>query len=107
VADRYAIEFLASATREFERLPREARGRVADAIDALADQPRPEGARLLSGTGRERIWRIPVGSYRILYLVEDARVIVLIVRVADRREVYNSTAIKRLLGRLREEPRGG
>lgn len=98
--DRYAVDFLPSAVRELEKLPRDARGRVVDVIAALADEPRPDGARLLSGTGRERIWRIPVGQYRVLYQVFDTRVTVLIVRIADRREVYNRAAIRRLLGRL-------
>jgi mRNA interferase RelE/StbE len=105
VAGRYQIEFLPSAARELEALPREARGRVADAIEALADEPRPSLAKLLSGTGRERLWRIPVGQYRVLYQVTDVHVTVAIVRVADRREVYNATAIRRLLGRLRGGPR--
>ncbi len=101
MAGRYRIEVLPSAAREFEALPRDAQGRVADAIDALADDPRPDGAKLLAGTGRERIWRIAVGQYRILYQIVDARVTVIIVRVTDRREVYNATAIRHLLGRLR------
>ena len=104
MAGRYRIELLPSAARELEALPREAQGRVADAIEALAEEPWPSAAKLLSGTGRERIWRIPVGQYRVLYQVTDVRVTVAIVRVADRREVYNATAIRRLLGRLRGGP---
>ena len=104
MAGRYAIEFLPSAARELEALPRDAQGRVADAIEALADEPRPPGAKLLSGTGRERMWRISVRQYRVLYQVTDVRVTVAIVRVADRREVYTATAIRRLLGRLRGGP---
>ena len=104
MAGRYKIEFLPSAGRELEVLLREAQNRVADAIDALADEPRPSAAKLLSGTGRERIWRIVIGQYRVLYQVTDVRVTVAIVRVADRREVYNATAIRRLLGRLRGSP---
>lgn len=98
---RYAVEFLPSAVREVEKLPRAARLRVVEAIDHLSAEPRPQGAKLLSGTGRERIWRLQVGQYRILYQVEDDRLTVIVVRVADRREVYNQAAIKRLLGRLR------
>jgi mRNA interferase RelE/StbE len=104
VARQYVIEFLASAAREVEDLPRDAQGRVLDAVASLADEPRPAGAQLLSGTGRARIWRLRVGDYRVLYQVEDATITVVIVRVADRREVYNPVAIKRLLGRLREQP---
>ena len=98
---RYAIELLPSAVRELEKLPRDPRARVLEAIDSLQIEPRPPGARLLSGTGRERIWRVQVGQYRVLYQVVDERLVVLVVRVADRREVYNPAAMKRLLGRLR------
>ncbi len=97
---RYAIELLPSAVRELEKLPHEPSARVLEAIDSLQIEPRPPGARLLSGTGRERIWRVQVGQYRVLYEVVDERLVVLVVRVADRREVYNPAAMKRLLGRL-------
>lgn len=96
--DRYAVDVLPGAVRELVKLRREWLGRVVAAIEALADEPRPDGSKLLSGTGRERIWRIRVGQYRVLYQVADSRVTVLIVRVADRREVYNRAAIQRLLG---------
>ncbi len=49
----------------------------------------------------ERIWRVQIGRYRVLYEVVDERLVVLVVRVVDRREVYNPVAMKRLLGRLR------
>jgi mRNA interferase RelE/StbE len=97
----YAIEFLRSAERELASLPRHAQRRVSGTIAHLAEDPRPDGAKLLSGTGRERIWRIDVGDYRVLYQVEDERLIVLVVRVADRREAYRPTEMKRLLKRLR------
>ena len=71
------------------------------AIDGLATEPRPVGAKLLSGTSDERIWRLSVGDYRVLYQVSDSILLVLVVRVADRREAYNQTTIKRLLKQLR------
>jgi mRNA interferase RelE/StbE len=97
----YRVELLPSAHRELQGVPRDARLRVVNAIDDLATEPRPVGATLLSGAGPVRIWRLRVGQYRVLYQVEDDRLVVLVVRVADRREVYSKTAIKRLLGRLR------
>jgi mRNA interferase RelE/StbE len=100
VAGRYAVQFLPSADRELEKVPRAARARLVEAVDGLAVEPRPAGARLLSGTGRDRIWRIRVGEYRVLYQIVERRVTVVVVRVADRREVYDRTALKRLLGRL-------
>ena len=101
MSGQYAIEFLASAARELEALPREVQGRLLDAIVALSADPRPSGVQLLAGTGRERIWRLRVGAFRVLYLIEDAKVTIVIVRVADRREAYTQASIKRLLGRLR------
>jgi mRNA interferase RelE/StbE len=100
VPERYSIEFLPSAARELEKIPRDVRGRLVDAIDSLAAEPRPNTARLLSGTGADRIWRIRVGSYRVLYQIIARRITVVVVRVADRREVYDRTALKRLLDRL-------
>lgn len=97
----FRIELLAGAMRQLEKLPRDGRAGVARTIDALAAEPHPSGAKLLSGTGDVRIWRVASGTYRILYQVKDDVLVVLIVRVADRREVYNSTAVKRLLKQLR------
>lgn len=98
---RYEVAFLPSAARQLEKLPIVGRSLVATAIDGLATEPRPAGAKLLSGTSDERIWRLAVGEFRVLYQVLDSVLLVLIVRVADRREVYNQTTIKRLLKQLR------
>jgi mRNA interferase RelE/StbE len=106
MAGRYAIQFLPSAARQLEKIPANARGGLIDAIDGLAVEPRPDGAKLLTGAGNERIWRIAVSAYRILYTVEDAKLTVLVVRVADRREVYNATTIKRVLKQMRGRPGG-
>lgn len=98
---RYEIEFLPGASRQLEKLPITGREQVAVAIDGLSEEPRPGGAKLLSGTSAERIWRLAVGDYRVLYQVKDRVLLVLIVRVADRREVYNPTTIRRLLKQIR------
>jgi len=102
VTGRYEIRLLPSAARQLKKLPIAVQGPMIDVIDRLADQPRPDGAKLLSGLGGgERIWRIRVGGHRILYQIQDARLVVLVVRVADRREVYDPTALKGLLKQIR------
>jgi mRNA interferase RelE/StbE len=73
----YRIVLRASARRELAKLPQPIRGRVTRSISALAMQPRPPGAKLLSGP--ERSWRVRVGDYRIL---------VVVVRIRHRRDVY-------------------
>jgi mRNA interferase RelE/StbE len=82
----YTVEFSPGVTREFRRLAREIQLRLRPRIDALAGNPRPSGAKKLYG-GIE-LWRIRVGDYRIVYEVRDKLLVVLVVRVAHRREAY-------------------
>jgi mRNA interferase RelE/StbE len=82
----YAIEYRASLKRDMRRLDAQTVKRIDAAILALADNPRPAGCVRLSG--RSELWRIRVGSYRILYEIHDDRLVVIVVTVAHRREVY-------------------
>ncbi len=82
----YRVEFSPAAEREFRKLGREIQLRLRPRIDALADDPRPAGAKKLKGRGE--LWRIRVGDYRIVYEVRNQILVVLVVRVAHRREVY-------------------
>ncbi len=98
--DAYEVELLPSAERQLAKLPRIAQGSVRDAIDALADDPRPSGSDQLAGP--DRLIRLRAGDYRIIYQVHDKRLVVLVVRVADRREVYNQTFMRRLRKQLKQ-----
>jgi len=60
--------------------------RIVGAIDALAANPHPPGCVKLAG--EEIVWRVRVGSYRILYEIHEGRLMVLVIRIAHRREVY-------------------
>jgi mRNA interferase RelE/StbE len=82
----YAVEFSPSAEREFRKLSREVQRRLSPRIDSLAQNPRQSGAKKLKG--REDLWRIRVGDYRIVYEVRDRTLVVLVIRVAHRRDVY-------------------
>ncbi len=82
----YTVEFAPSAEREFRKLVREIQLRLRPRIDALATDPRPAGAKKLKGS--ENLWRIRAVAYRIVYEVRDRTLVVLVVRVAHRREVY-------------------
>ena len=85
-SDLYRIELRPSAVRELEKLDNRERQRVGRKISELAHNPRPSGAKKLQGEGGW--WRVRVGDYRIIYAIEDARLVVLVVRVGHRREVY-------------------
>ena len=82
----YRVELSRAAARQVKRLPAEVRGRILARLEALAEDPRPPGVRKLSGT--ENGYRVRVGVYRILYQVQDDRLVVLVVRVGHRRAVY-------------------
>jgi mRNA interferase RelE/StbE len=69
-------------------LPADPRQRVRLAIRHLAEEPRPSGAKLLAGRGSERIWRLRIGDYRVLYEIQNAELVVLVIRIGHRREVY-------------------
>ena len=81
----YSIRIKGSAKRELAQLPREARERVIAAIDALGEQPLA-GSPLKGGLRGLRRQR--VGDYRILYELLDEELVILVVRVAHRRESY-------------------
>jgi len=82
----YRIEVTPRAGRDLKALPLRERQRVADQIDAMKDNPRPQGCRKLMGRGD--FYRIRVGDYRVVYQIEDEVLLILIVRIGDRKEIY-------------------
>jgi mRNA interferase RelE/StbE len=86
--ERCEIRLQPTARRQLASLPVPAQRRIGRAIDVLATNPRPRGSQLLSGTPSERIWRIRVGDYRVLYEIRDDQLNVLVIRLGHRREVY-------------------
>lgn len=81
----YTVEFSPAAAREFRKLGREIQLRLRPRIDALVDDPRPSGAKKLKGSD---LWRIRVGDHRVVYAIRNQVLVVLVVRIAHRREVY-------------------
>ena len=83
----YRVEIKRSAGKELERLPTADKRRVISRIRSLAGDPRPQGAKRLSGEDK---YRIRQGDYRILYEIHDEIITVVVVRIAHRREAYRS-----------------
>ena len=81
----YSIEIKQSAAREIEALPSRGRSQIVERIGTLANDPRPRGCEKL--TGGER-YRVRQGDCRIVYSIEDARLVVWVVKVGHRRDVY-------------------
>ena len=82
----YRLLIKSSAAKEIEAIPtKKDRRRVVARIRALAADPRPPGCQKLSGAEK---YRVRQGRYRILYRIEDDRLIVFVVKVGDRKDVY-------------------
>ena len=85
---KYKILIKASAAKEIERLPtRKDRRRVIAKIRKLAENPRPKGCEKLTGQDR---YRVRQGNYRIIYSIDDDRLVVHVVKVGDRKDVYRN-----------------
>lgn len=83
----YDIRITATAAKELAKLPRKKeRQAVTQGIRGLATDPRPPGCAKLSG--HSDLYRVRQGRYRILYEIQDAQLVVLVIRVADRKNVY-------------------
>jgi len=85
----YRIEFRPAASRQFTALPRRVQESIKPAIDALATNPRPPGVKKL--WGEDDLYRIKAGpgkSYRVIYQILDKVLLVVVVKVADRKDVY-------------------
>jgi len=83
----YNLVIKRSAAKELEEIAgKKDRARITQRILALADNPRPVGVEKLSGTTEK--YRIRQGNFRIIYEIQDDRLIVTIVRIADRKVVY-------------------
>ena len=81
----YEVVFRKSVEKDLRAIPRKDQIRILQRLSQLADEPRPSGCKKLSGQER---YRLRQGNYRILYEIEDDRLIVTVVKVGDRRDVY-------------------
>ena len=81
----YNVVITKSAAKELGTVPAKDRGRVVERIWALGENPRPAGCEKLSGADK---YRVRQGNYRILYEIVDADLIVTVVRIGNRRDVY-------------------
>ena len=82
----YRIEFSSSAAKEFRELTGELKKRVGVVVDKLSENPRPTGVRKLAVS--EKLYRVRVGDYRIVYEINDGASAIRITRIRHRKEAY-------------------
>lgn len=87
-SETYRIDLTPAAARALRKLTAETRRRIARRIDALATQPRPADAARIEGAGG--LYRVRVGDHRIVYSILDDVLLVLVVRIGHRSEIYKA-----------------
>ena len=82
----YNVLFKNSASKQFRRMPKNMLGKVASAIDELAEDSRPVNCKKLKDT--TDTYRIRIGDYRVIYTIDDSIVTVEVVKVGNWKDVY-------------------
>lgn len=83
---KYQVDFTRQSRKQLDQLPIPVKKRILKRLLALEDHPQSSSAKKLSG--QEEIWRLRVGDYRVIYEIQGERLVVLVLRVGHRREVY-------------------
>lgn len=83
---RYSITYKPSAAKALRKFDRQYQRTIITAIDALAHQPRPDGVKKLQGGEGE--YRLRVGSYRVIYDINDSELIILVLHLGHRKDIY-------------------
>ena len=82
----YTVEIAPAAERALRKLPAGVRNRIFKGLLLLEKAPRVHGVKKLSA--EENLYRVRIGDYRVVYQIQDDALVVLVVRVAHRRDVY-------------------
>ena len=81
----YTIGILRSAQKSLSRINRQDQERIIAAIEDLAEEPRPSGCKKLTGRSA---WRIRIGNYRVIYEIQDDKLVITVLNIGHRREIY-------------------
>jgi mRNA interferase RelE/StbE len=82
----YSVQIERPALKSLKKLPPDAIKNIKESIEELKQNPRPNGYKKLKGN--ENLYRIRSGNYRVIYQIQEKVLIVLVVRIGDRKDVY-------------------
>lgn len=86
----YKVEFVKSAQKEFIKLSAKTQAKIIEALNLLSQNPYSELLKYKKLKGAEALYRIRLGDYRVVYEVHDDKLIVLVIKIGHRRDVYRS-----------------
>lgn len=86
----YQVEFVKSARKEFDHLPTKIQNRILEAISLLSQNPYSELLKYKKLKGADSLYRIRVGDYRVVYEVRSGVLVIIIIKIGHRREVYRN-----------------
>ena len=84
----YRVEFVKSARKEFERLPVKVRAKITEALNLLSQNPYSELLKVKKLKQADKLYRFRLGDYRVLYEVRNERLVVIVIKIGHRRDVY-------------------
>jgi len=85
---KYKIQFNKQYLKDLVKIPLKAQNQIRKEIADLSFNPRPEGCKKLHGSEKTPLYRIRCGDYRIVYTIQDKALLILIIEVGHRREIY-------------------
>ncbi|WP_327404801.1 type II toxin-antitoxin system RelE/ParE family toxin [Streptomyces sp. NBC_01288] len=87
---KYAFRFTATAQRQLRTVDRTSAMRILTALTQLGDDPYRDDADVKKLSGHDGLYRLQVGDFRVAYRIDDGQLIILVVKVGNRRDVYRS-----------------
>ena len=84
--DSYNVELTKSAEKELSRIDGRYIPRIFAAVESLAEEPRPTGCKKLSGS--DHTYRIRIGTYRVIYDIQESCLLVLVIKIGHRKDAY-------------------
>ncbi len=88
MTNKYKIEFNKGYLKDLKKIPIRAQKQIREKIQNLSLDPRPEGCKKLQGSSNPALYRVRCGDYRIIYTIEDHVLLVIIIQVGNRKEIY-------------------
>jgi mRNA interferase RelE/StbE len=87
---KYRVEFNKNYLKDLEKIPIRARKQIQKEVTALASEPRPDGCKKLQGANSPPLYRVRCGDYRIIYTINDSVLLILVIAVGHRKEIYRT-----------------